>query len=468
MAKKMVTPVIRRKQIYLVYKPGAHEKLSDIAKRFSFGDPLKIYRHRKNWQFRALNRDPEDIKRPSKLYIPVDRKHALPPHLHTVPDMAYGNKVEFLIDGHEIFPAIIDALKSAQKNINFECYIFRNDSTGRRIAGILMEKARQGVAVNMLLDSFGSLGMAPLDQEMRDAGIKLVYAVPMNESFTFYLRRFFQSDMVARRTKWEARGLDNRDHRKLIVIDGKVAFLGGINIGDEYSGAGPGSWHDVHLKVRGPIVSALQSHFFERWITERGSLKGMDLQEHFPKIRRIPGGIMAGMVTTVPGVHRDIQHAYMRAIANAKKFIYIESAYLTSARIIRALKRARRRGVEVVVIVPTENLDVPIIEDAMELAFFGMQKKGIKVLEYSGRMCHTKAAIIDDTWATVGSANLDNRSFRRDYELNLIVWDKKFIKALKHDLFKRDIAISRPVRKPAFLFWSWVKSALYLRLYRFM
>jgi len=468
MVKKRIISLIRRKQIYLVYKPKAHEKLSDIAKRFSFQDPLKIYNNRKNWQFRALNRNPGDIKRPVKLFIPVDRKHALPPHVHTVPDMASGNKVEFLIDGHEIFPSIMDALRSAKKNINFECYIFKNDTTGRMIADLLIEKAKQGVEVNMLLDSFGSLGLDPLDQEMQDGGIKLVYAVPMNESFTYYLRRFFQSDLVARRTKWEARGLDNRDHRKLIVIDGKVAFLGGINIGDEYSGAEGVPWHDVHIKVRGPIVSALQSHFFERWMTERGGIKGMDLQEHFPKIRRIPCGIKAGVVTTVPGVHRDILQAYLRAIANAKRYIYIEVAYLTSARIIRALKRARKRGVEVVLIVPTENQDVPIIESAMELAFFGMQKKGIKVLEYPDRMCHTKAAVIDDSWATVGSANLDNRSFRRDYELNLIVWDKMFIKALKHDLFTRDIAISRPVRKPTFLFWSWVKSALYLKLYRFM
>ena len=468
MTKKKIMPLIRRKQIYLVYRPRSHEKLSDIAKRFSFADPLKIYRHRKNWKLRALNRDPEDIKRPIKIYIPVDREHALPPHLHTVPDMASGNKVEYLIDGTQIFPAIIDALISAKKNINFECYIFKNDKTGQKIASILIEKAKQGVEVNLLLDSFGSLGLAPLDQKMRDAGIKLVYAVPMKESFTFYIRRFFQSDLITRRTKWEARGLDNRDHRKLIIVDGKVAFLGGINIGDEYSGAGAGSWHDVHLRVRGPIISALQSHFFERWMTERGSLKGMDLREHFPRLRKIPGGIQAGLITTVPGVHRDIQHAYMRAIANAKRYIYIESAYLTSARIIRALKRAHKRGVEVVIIVSMKNLDVPIIEDAMELAFFRLQKKGIKVFEYSDRMCHTKATVIDDSWATVGSANLDNRSFRRDYELNLIVWDKKFIKALKHDLFTRDIAISRPVRKPAFLFWSWVKSALYLRLYRFM
>jgi cardiolipin synthase len=467
--KRRIKPVVWRKKLYIVYKPRKGEKLSNIAKRFSLANPELIYNHKKNWRFRALNKDPQNIKRRVKLFIPIQKEEALPPHVIKTGDMAPGNKVKYLIDGSQAFPEIEAALLDARKNINVQSYIFHNDRTGKKIAKILLHKARDGIPVNVLVDSFGAMDLPPLDQKMRKAGVKVVYAAPMRESVKYYLRDVLYSEKVTRKARFEARGLDNRDHRKLIVVDGKVAFLGGLNIGDEYSGYRGKMWHDVHARVEGPVVNALQSHFFERWMTERGSIKDIDLKAYFPKIKKQQGGIPVEVVTTLPGVKREIWSAYHLAIRKAKRYILIENAYLVCPRIIRSLKRARKkRGVDITIIVPMHFQDVPMIQMAMESVFYRLTKKGIKVLEYPDRMCHTKVAVVDGKWATIGSANLDNRSFVRDSELNIVVWDKKFIKGLERDLFKADMKISKPVKKPIFPRLAFIRSWLFLKIYRFL
>jgi cardiolipin synthase len=467
--KRRIKPVVWRKKLYIVYKPKKGEKTSNIAKRFSLASPELIYNHKKNWRFRALNRDSENIKRRIKLFIPIQREEALPPHVMRTPDFAPGNEIRYLIDGTEAYPEMIKAIEQARENINLESYIFHNDSTGRRIAKLLIKKAKDGLDVKVLVDSFGSLDLPPLDRKMRAAGVKVVFAAPMRESLRYYLRGIFYSEKVGKKARFEARGLDNRDHRKLLVVDGELAFLGGLNIGDEYSGAKGKMWHDVHLRIEGPLVCALQSHFFERWMTERGSIKGLDVYRYCKIIKPIEKGISAEIVTTVPGIKRDVWKAYQQAIIEAKKYIYIENAYLVCPKIIRALKKAcKKRGVKVIVIVPMHYQDVPMIQMAMESVLYRLTKKGITVLEYPDRMCHTKAAVVDGEWATIGSANLDNRSFKRDSELNIVVWDKKFIKGLERDLFKKDMKISKPVKKPIFPRLALIRSWLFLKVYRLL
>jgi len=468
--KRRIIPVVKRKRLYIMYKPKKGEKLSYIAKRFSLASPELIYNHKKNWRFRALNKDPEHIKRRLRVFIPIQKEEALPPHVLKTRDMAKGNDITYLIDGTDTFPDIKEALEGARKSINLQTYIFNNDHTGRHFANVLMRKAQEGVRVNVLVDSFGSNDLEPLDTTMRDAGVNVIYALPLRESIRYHFRRVFYHPSFTSKVKIEARGLDNRDHRKLIVIDGKIAFLGGSNIGDEYSGyKDTKMWHDVHARIEGPLVNILQTHFFERWMTERGNIKGLNIKEYFPKIKPKKNGISAEVVTTLPGVKRDIGRAYMKAIKKAKRSIYIENAYLVCPRIIRALKKAhKKRGVKVVIIVPLAYQDVPTIAMAMESVLYRMSKKGVTVLEYPDRMCHTKVAIIDGEWATIGSANLDNRSLRRDAELNMIVWNKKWIKGLQKDLFDVDIKISKPIKKPTYPVFAYVRSWLFLKMYRFL
>ncbi|WP_188568461.1 cardiolipin synthase [Undibacterium terreum] len=348
-----------------------------------------------------------------------------------------GNKVTLLLDGPQTMTAMLDAIGKAKDHINLETYIFDEDELGMRFANLLMAKQREGVQVNIIYDSVGTLDTPEeFFTNMRNAGIHLMPFNPVNP-----LKRFGHWD------------LNNRDHRKVLIVDGSVAFTGGVNISKVYSSgsffrsgsrsSSKAGWRDTHIKIEGPAVAALQLAFIEVWASqEAGDLPD---RKFFPPLNPV-GDKLVRVLASQPDGDYDIYKAYILAIQEAKKTIHITSAYFVpDVQMVRALCEAAQRGVEVQLILPGVS-DNGIVFHAGRSFYSKLLESGVKIYQLQVSVLHAKTAVIDGAWSTVGSTNLDTRSFLHNRELNVIVLGDSFAQDMEK-AFSDDLRGSKEITK---------------------
>ncbi|MFP5394175.1 MAG: cardiolipin synthase, partial [Gammaproteobacteria bacterium] len=328
-------------------------------------------------------------------------------------------------------------------------YIFDQDEIGLQFASVLMDKRKDGVTVNVLYDAVGTLG-TPREffERMRAAGINLVAFNPVNPA--------------ARVGKWE---LNNRDHRKLMVVDGKVAFTGGINISSTYANSSffrskrkPDTtdskqvgWRDTHIKIEGPAVASLQWSFINNWVNQDAG--ELPQQNYFPALAPV-GDKLVRVLPTDPDRESEIYKSFMLAIQEAKKSVHITSAYFVPDRqFVDALCAAAKRGVDVKLVLPGVT-DHGLVFHAGRAFYEELLTAGVKIFELQVAILHAKTAVIDGTWATVGSANIDRRSFLHNYELNVVVIDPAFGRDME-SAFNEDLRDSKEVTHEAWRHRPW-------------
>jgi cardiolipin synthase len=329
-----------------------------------------------------------------------------------------GNKLTLLNDGPATMKAMIAAIKTAKDHVNLETYIFGQDSMGDEFADLLIEKQREGVQVNIIYDSVGSLGTHPeFFQRLRDAGIAVVEFHPINP-----FKRFGSS--------WR---LNNRDHRKILVVDGKIAFTGGINITDDYSS---GSlfrsrsknrnhlgWRDTHVQVEGPAVASFQWLFLQTWVSQRED--DLASRKYFPPLKPV-GDKIVRVIASKPGGDYEVYKAYVLAMQQAKTSIHITNSYFVpDKQLIEALTDAAKRGIDVKLVFPAVS-DASLVMHAGRSFYTELLASGVRIFELQASVLHAKTAVIDGYWSTVGSTNLDMRSFLHNSEVNLIALDQGF------------------------------------------
>lgn len=350
-----------------------------------------------------------------------------------------GNRVTLLFDGPATMREMMAAARAATSSINLETYIFDQDKIGIEFADVLIEKQRQGVQVNIMVDAVGAIATpAEFFERMRQAGIRVVIFNPVNPAKA--------------KGNWD---LNNRNHRKLMVVDGKVAFTGGINISSTYANSSlfrshqrketaDGSkvgWRDTHVKIEGPAVAALQYSFVRLWVDQEGG--DLPKADYFPPLSAA-GDKLVRVLAGNPEGDSDIYKALVVAISEAKKSIHITSAYFVpDQQIVDALCAAAQRGVDVRLVLPGVS-DHSLIRYAGQGFYDQLLKAGVKIFELQVAVLHAKTAVIDGAWSTIGSANIDRRSFLHNYELNVVVMDPAFGRDME-SAFNEDLRDSKEV-----------------------
>jgi cardiolipin synthase len=341
--------------------------------------------------------------------------------------IAPGNRAEVLINGDEIFPALIATIASARRSVNLLTYVYWHGEIARAVADAVCERAAAGVEVNVLLDAVGSAKMGrELTGRMRDAGANVAIFRPPKP---YAIRR-----------------LNNRTHRKLCIVDGRVGLIGGVGIADEWTGDAedPDHWRDTHVRVRGPVVRGLQGAFAENWLEATGDvLVGPD---HLPELDPLEGGCTMQLVRSSAGVgDTNVEALYFLAIASARRRLDLTAAYFAPRpAFIKALCDAAERGVDVRLLVPGEHIDKGFVRQAGRGAYEQLLRCGVSIWEYRPTMLHAKTLTIDGRWTSVGSVNFDNRSFQLQDEATLCVSSRDFAAALD-DQFERDLARSEQI-----------------------
>lgn len=338
-----------------------------------------------------------------------------------------GNRVKLYDSGSEFFPAMLEAFAEARHQICAEFYIVRDDATGGAFADALLAAAARGVDVYLIYDYIGCFDTpSSYFRRLEQGGVRCLA---------------FNPPPFRRGLAW----FDKRDHRKMAIVDEETAFTGGINIGDEYSGFGRGTerWRDVGIRIDGPAVSDMVRLFRDFWLEEKGSPSTTLFLEHSP----VPGMGDAGVMIVSDGPHHArsfIRNAFRIAMAGAGDSIRIMNPYFVPGpRIVRSLLRAARRGVRVQLILP-DKTDVPIVRLVSRSYYTPLLRGGIEIYERQGEVLHAKVMLIDDSWGVVGSANLDQRSFHRNYEVNAIVAGHEFGRQVAA-MFADDLKGSRRV-----------------------
>ncbi|MBP2000696.1 cardiolipin synthase [Paenibacillus shirakamiensis] len=336
------------------------------------------------------------------------------------------NSTQVLTNGEEAFSEILKAMEQATHHIHIEYYIFRGDEIGTKFQEIMIRKAQAGVKVRMVCDGLGSYYLKNrFVKELREAGVE----------FHFFLPPLIAT--IDRRVNY-------RNHRKIVVVDGHVGFLGGINVGDDYLGRYPkiGFWRDTHLKVEGDAVYFLQHTFLADWRLASG--ERITDPELFPE-HTCTRDEQVQILTSGPDQHWDaIQEMCFEAIAVAKKRVWITTPYfIPDASIYTALKTAAVSGVEVKIIIPYKS-DSKLVHLASLSYVEELMHAGVKFYQYTQGFVHAKVMIIDDLLATVGTANLDMRSFFYNFEMTAVLFDKTPIERLSSD-FENDLQVCRPI-----------------------
>lgn len=342
------------------------------------------------------------------------------------PGIVGGNAVTELLNGDQIFPPMLAAIQGAKKSITFETYIYWSGDIGKQFADALSERARAGVRVHVLLDWVGS---AKMDEsyltEMKEAGVQIE---------KFHKPHWYN---LAR--------LNNRTHRKLLVVDGQVGFTGGVGIAPQWMGNAqdPDHWRDSHYLVRGPVVAQMQATFLDNWLKVTGKVLHGAL--YFPPIA--PAGAQkAQMFSSSPSSGSEsMQLMYHLAITAAERSIDLSVAYFVPDELTQKhLMDALARGVRVRFITPGEHTDTDTVKAASRATWGPLLQAGAQIYEYQPTMYHCKVMIVDQLLVSVGSTNFDNRSFRLNDEANLNVYDAAFAKR-QTEVFEDDLKRSRRV-----------------------
>ena len=339
------------------------------------------------------------------------------------PEILEGNKVQVLVNGDEIFPAMLQAIHGARKSINFETFIYWRAPIGKDFADALADRSRAGVKVHVLVDWLGS---NKIDKnyvsEMQRAGVEILRYRPL---------RWYNAQSVNKRT-----------HRKILVVDGRIGFTGGVGIAAEWTGHAqdPDHWRDSHFRVEGPVVAQMQGDFVDHWTETTGKLLHGSL--YFPALQPA-GTIPAQMFSTAPSQGESMELMYLLAITAAERSIHLSSAYFVPDQMTQdALSAAVRRGVKVQIITPGKHTDQATVRRASRSRWGEMLKTGVEIYEYQPTMYHCKVMIVDDLFVTVGSTNFDPRSFGLNDEANLNVYDATFARQ-QVAIFQNDLTRSR-------------------------
>lgn len=340
------------------------------------------------------------------------------------PPIVDGNRTQTLVNGDQIFPSMLQAIAAARETITFESYIYWSGDIGKAFADALAERARAGIKVNVLLDWAGSAKMeASLLEQLKSSGVKF--------------QRFHEP-------RWYHLGrLNNRTHRKLLVIDGRVGFTGGVGIAPLWTGNGQDSehWRDNHYRVEGPVVGQMQAVFVDNWTKASGEV--LHGPTYFPRLQKV-GDQSAHMFSSSPtGGAESMQLMYLMAITAADRTIDLASAYFVPNEITRAaMVKALKRGVKIRIIVPGPFTDSDTVANASKATWGELLDAGVKIYEYQPTMYHCKVMVVDGFISSVGSTNFDQRSFSLNDEANLNLYDQGFAREQTR-IFEQDLARSR-------------------------
>jgi cardiolipin synthase len=364
------------------------------------------------------------LYRPRRLYTSGDADFRRALGILLGPPLIAGNQITTLVNGVQIYPAMLNAIRTAQTNITFETFVFR-DAIGATFVDELSNAARRGVQVHMLLDWLGSRTMdSSLLAAARAAGCDVqIYHPPS----WYHLGR-----------------LNNRTHRKVMVVDGKIGFTGGVGMGTEWreglNGLPP--WRETHFRVEGPVVAQMQAVFIDNWIKATGRV--LHGAEYFPRLSASCGDMEAQMFGSSPvGGSESLHLMVLLALTAAKTSIDIQNAYFVPDRLtVEALVSAARRGLRVRIVVPGRHTDARLGRWAAHGLYWELLRAGIQIFEYQPTMMHCKVLIIDGVWTSVGSANFDDRSFRLNDEANLNVFSEDLAREQTR-LIEADIQQSR-------------------------
>ncbi len=366
-----------------------------------------------------------------------------------------GNRVVLLQDGPATYQAMFAAIDAARDHINMETYILEDDDVGHRFAQALIAKQRQGVQVNLIRDSVGTIGTpASFFQRLADTGIRVLEFNPINPT--------------AVRKDW---AVNQRDHRKLLIVDGHTAFLGGINISSVYSGGsfsqrsrtasnrrpvGVPPWRDTDLQLQGPVVAELQKLFLATWEKQKGD--PLPAKNYFPRPESAGRQVVRAIGSSPDEPYSLIYATLLSAIGSAETSVHLTNAYFVpDPQLLAALEAAAQRGVDVALILPSQT-DSWLVFHAGRGYYSQLLRAGVKIYERRGVILHSKTALVDGVWATVGSTNLDWRSFLHNYELDAVVLGVEFGNQVQA-MFEKDLAASDMITLE-----QWERRPLHLRL----
>jgi cardiolipin synthase A/B len=339
------------------------------------------------------------------------------------PAILSGNQITALQNGDEIFPAMLKAIRAAQHTITFETYIYWSGATGDEFAGALIERARAGVKVHVMLDWLGSEKITPeLVGRMKEAGVEVERYHALH---------------------WYSLGrMNNRTHRKVLIVDGAIGFTGGVGIADQWTGHAqdPEHWRDMHFMVAGPVVAQFQAAFLDNWITTTGRVLNGD--GYFPALVSAGGAKMQMFMSSPAGGSESMRLMYLTAITAAVRSIDIEAAYFIPDPLMsRELIKARARGVRIRILLPDKHMDSETVRIASKRAWGPLLKSGVEIYEYEPTMLHCKMLIFDQYMVSVGSTNFDMRSFELNDEASLNVYDESFAMRMT-EVFEQDRKLS--------------------------
>ena len=330
-----------------------------------------------------------------------------------------GNEVQTLQNGVEIFPAMLEAIRNAEQSINFETYVYWQGDIAHEFARALSERARAGVEVNVILDWVGSQSMDPeLIEMMEDAGVDVVRFRPLN---------WYSVDRINQRT-----------HRKILVVDGKVGFTGGVGIAEEWTGDAQGDRiRDTHYRLTGVAVRQMQAAFIQNWQKAKGTI--LVGEKYFPALEPT-GDMIAQVVTSAPGTGGESAYAmYLLAISAARESLLIGTPYFVPDDLmVEALQAADERGVDVEILVPGKEIDAMMVRRASRAKWGPLLRSNVEFYEYRPTLYHSKLLVVDNYLTIVGSTNFDARSFRLNDEVNLNVLGEDFAN-VQIEAFKRDL-----------------------------
>jgi len=353
-----------------------------------------------------------------------------------------GNKVTLLIDGPATYAAMFKAMENAKDHINLETFIIEDDETGRRFSDLLLKKQAEGVQVNLIYDSRGSFSTPdPFFQRLRDAGIQVLAFNPINPLKT--------------RRSWS---VAHPDHRKILIVDGKVVFTGGINISEVYSSRlsgrrqrsggkqdkkAPIPWRDTDVQIEGPVVAEFQKLFLETWQLQKGA--NLSERNYFPELKA-EGNALVRAVGSSPGESNRLTFVlYVSAITFSENSLHLTNAYFVpDDETVQALRNAARRGVDVKIVLPGTT-DSSLTVNAGRYYYSELLKSGVKLYERRDVLLHAKTAVIDGVWSTVGSTNMDFWSFSSNDEVNAVILNKEFAEEMEK-MFAGDLAESHEIR----------------------
>jgi cardiolipin synthase len=382
----------------------------------------------------------------------IDQKveHEYPvssPQFERVVDVAFGpaltrgNRARALVNGDRIFPAMLEAIRGARQTITFEMYIYAEGAVGEAFTAAFVERARAGVKIHFLYDALGS---GKIDKKylerLKEAGVEVAQYNP--------LRWYTLAQM------------NNRTHRKLMVVDGRIGFTGGAGVQDEWVGNAqdPAHWRDTHFRIEGPAVAQMQATFMENWTETTGAV--LHGEAYFPPLD--PAGPQRAqvMLSSPGGGGESMQLLYLLSITAAVKSIHLANSYFVPDNVeVEALAAAAQRGARVRVIVPGPHMDNKIVRRASRAGWGRLLQAGVEIYEYQPTMYHVKSMVVDGLWTSVGSTNFDTRSFSTNDEANLNVLDAGFA-AEQERIFEDDLKRSRRVTLEEWQGRPWTERAL--------